>query len=513
MRRALAPARSCSPSPRRPRRSGTTTDGTAGRPCRSTTPSFAVAARRRAGGRHGDLAQRLAARAQRERRRRQLRLAAAARWRHVRAPLRHARDVRLLLPAAPVDARRRRRAPPAARRRAGAAAPGKPYALVRPRRAARGRDGLDRGRRRRSPRPPRSTPAARSPRPSRRATTTAYTRGRRRRVRAARPGARARPQGRARGRSARGARSSSTRRVTPASPGRDRRAPAQAQGALRLVAGARSPSSASTRRCASRSRAAARSRRACCSPPPTRPPSSRAAPRSAYARAACPGSWSSVAGRSAASPPRKLDADVVVLDANAEHVAALRDPGLVRSEATSAPAVLDAVARVDAARGRVRLRAGRGQVAAAPRRARAAGRARRDRRVRLDGQRADPGPHGGASSAQGNLLACIVEWGGSNVGPGRLVRDSRGRLHGRRARRRRSPSARACWPRRSKPIGRARVTDNVRGMIWSKLLINSHVHRAVARSPACATAASPSRAATPSSRSGPRASRWATRRA
>ena len=26
----------------------------------------------------------------------------------------------------------------------------------------------------------------------------------------------------------------------------------------------------------------------------------------------------------------------------------------------------------------------------------------------------------------GNLLACIVEWGGSNVGPGRLVRDSLG---------------------------------------------------------------------------------------
>ena len=26
----------------------------------------------------------------------------------------------------------------------------------------------------------------------------------------------------------------------------------------------------------------------------------------------------------------------------------------------------------------------------------------------------------------GNLLACIVEWGGSNVGPGQLVRDSEG---------------------------------------------------------------------------------------
>ena len=26
----------------------------------------------------------------------------------------------------------------------------------------------------------------------------------------------------------------------------------------------------------------------------------------------------------------------------------------------------------------------------------------------------------------GNLLACLVEWGGTNVGPGRLVRDSQG---------------------------------------------------------------------------------------
>ena len=48
----------------------------------------------------------------------------------------------------------------------------------------------------------------------------------------------------------------------------------------------------------------------------------------------------------------------------------------------------------------------------------------------------------------GNLLACIVEWGGSNVGPGQLVRDSEGgymlgELDGAsRAR------ARASWPPR-----------------------------------------------------------------
>ena len=47
-----------------------------------------------------------------------------------------------------------------------------------------------------------------------------------------------------------------------------------------------------------------------------------------------------------------------------------------------------------------------------------------------------------------------------------------GRLHGRRARRRRSPRARELAAA-LEPSGRTRVTDNVRGMIWSKLLINS----------------------------------------
>ena len=73
---------------------------------------------------------------------------------------------------------------------------------------------------------------------------------------------------------------------------------------------------------------------------------------------------------------------------------------------------------------------------------------------------------------EGNLLACIVEWGGSNVGPGELVRDSLGgymvgELDG-------TISDRAqALARALEPVGRTRVTDNVRGMIWSKLLINS----------------------------------------
>ena len=72
----------------------------------------------------------------------------------------------------------------------------------------------------------------------------------------------------------------------------------------------------------------------------------------------------------------------------------------------------------------------------------------------------------------GNLLACIVEWGGSNVGPGQLVRDSEGgymlgELDG--AERSRAGVLAAAL----EPVGPVRITDNVRGMIWSKLLINS----------------------------------------
>ena len=74
---------------------------------------------------------------------------------------------------------------------------------------------------------------------------------------------------------------------------------------------------------------------------------------------------------------------------------------------------------------------------------------------------------------EGNLLACIVEWGGSNVGPGRAGARLGGRLHGRRARRDAHRARARGWRRRSEPIGPTRVTDNVRGMIWTKLLVNS----------------------------------------
>jgi 2-dehydropantoate 2-reductase len=73
---------------------------------------------------------------------------------------------------------------------------------------------------------------------------------------------------------------------------------------------------------------------------------------------------------------------------------------------------------------------------------------------------------------EGNLLACLVEWGGSNVGPGELVRDSEGgyvvgELDGTITERARALAAVL------EPVGHARVTDNVRGMIWTKLQVNS----------------------------------------
>ena len=140
--------------------------------------------------------------------------------------------------------------------------PGKPYALS-------GRAALPEGAR------SRSRPTAPSPRPPRSPRTATFTatvtprddddlhRGRRRRVRAARPGARARPQGQ-RDAGGRGAKLHDRRDGHAGVQGRDRRAPAQAQGALRLVAGQGRQARRVLDACASRSRAAARSRRACC---------------------------------------------------------------------------------------------------------------------------------------------------------------------------------------------------------------------------------------------------------
>jgi 2-dehydropantoate 2-reductase len=168
----------------------------------------------------------------------------------------------------------------------------------------------------------------------------------------------------------------------------------------------------------------------------------------------------------------KLAADVTVLDANEVHVAALRDPGLVYEEAgEERSVVLNAVSSPDALEGEfdfalVAVKAALHRAALEPLVARGGIGAYctlgngliQDRVQEIVGA--------------GNLLACLVEWGGSNVGPGRLVRDSLGgfvlgELDGAVLERTHVLAGVL------EPIGGARVTDNVRGMIWSKLLINS----------------------------------------
>lgn len=70
------------------------------------------------------------------------------------------------------------------------------------------------------------------------------------------------------------------------------------------------------------------------------------------------------------------------------------------------------------------------------------------------------------------LLSCIVEWGGTNLGPGRLVRDTIapmvvGELDG--SERERTRLLARCL----EPVAEVRLTRNLRGQIWSKLLVNS----------------------------------------
>ena len=74
---------------------------------------------------------------------------------------------------------------------------------------------------------------------------------------------------------------------------------------------------------------------------------------------------------------------------------------------------------------------------------------------------------------EGNLLACLVEWGGSNVGPGRADPRLPRRLRRRRARRHAVTDRARQLAAALQPVGPTRVTDNVRGMIWTKLLVNS----------------------------------------
>jgi 2-dehydropantoate 2-reductase len=164
----------------------------------------------------------------------------------------------------------------------------------------------------------------------------------------------------------------------------------------------------------------------------------------------------------------KLAADVVVLDADAAHVAACRSPGLVIGD--DAPVPLEAVDSIDQLDGEfdfalIAVKAPLHHVALPPLAERGGigafvtlGNGLIQDRVR--------------EIVGADLLAVLVEWGGSNVGPGRLVRDSLGgyvvgELDGTKSSRAEALAGALA------PIGPTRVTENVRGMIWSKLQVNS----------------------------------------
>lgn len=166
----------------------------------------------------------------------------------------------------------------------------------------------------------------------------------------------------------------------------------------------------------------------------------------------------------------KLAADVVVLDANAEHVSKLHDPGLVINGAD--PVKLDAVTRLDELEdgefdfALIAVKSPLHDLVIPPLVEQADIHAFVTLGNGLIQDRVE------AIVGEGNLLACLVEWGGSNVGPGTLIRDSDGgyvvgELDGvltERARR---------LAKALQPVGHTRLTDSVRGMIWTKLQVNS----------------------------------------
>jgi 2-dehydropantoate 2-reductase len=163
---------------------------------------------------------------------------------------------------------------------------------------------------------------------------------------------------------------------------------------------------------------------------------------------------------------------VVVLDCDERHVALLRDPGLtfeeagathvVALDAVSSPAELDghfdlALIAVKSPFHRAALQALAGSPSIGAFVSLGNGLIQ-DRLTQLVG--AD------------RLLSCIVEWGGTNLGPGHVVRDTIapmvvGELDG--SERPRTQLLARCL----QAVGEVRLTRNLRGQIWSKLLVNS----------------------------------------
>jgi 2-dehydropantoate 2-reductase len=163
---------------------------------------------------------------------------------------------------------------------------------------------------------------------------------------------------------------------------------------------------------------------------------------------------------------------LAVLDAGAEHVARMREPGLLYVEGGLERTVrLDAVTSADQLDGRfdvafVGVKAPWHEAALQP----LVDRDVADAYVSLGNGLIQDRLEG--IVGRGRLLACLVEWAGNNLGPGRLARDTQGpmvvgELDG--AVRERTRLAARCV----EAVGEASITDNVRGMIWSKLLLNT----------------------------------------
>jgi 2-dehydropantoate 2-reductase len=163
---------------------------------------------------------------------------------------------------------------------------------------------------------------------------------------------------------------------------------------------------------------------------------------------------------------------VVVLDTNEEHVAALRDPGLtVEEEGGDSTVPLEAVTSADDLDGEfdfalIAVKSPFHRAALEP----LAATGKVESFVSLgNGLIQD---RMGEIVGADRLLACIVEWGGNNLGPGRVVRDTIapmvvGELDGEE--RDRTRLLAQCL----EAVGAVRLTNNMRGQIWSKLLVNS----------------------------------------
>jgi 2-dehydropantoate 2-reductase len=163
---------------------------------------------------------------------------------------------------------------------------------------------------------------------------------------------------------------------------------------------------------------------------------------------------------------------VTVLDTNAEHVARLNDPGLVYEERGERHTVrVEAVTSSDQLSdeydfGLIGVKAPFHRAALEP--LVATGRVRtfsslgngliQDSLAALVGRE--------------NLMACLVEWAGLNAGPGHLIRDTTGpmvvgELDG--SVRDRTRRLAQCL----EAVDAVRISPNIRGQIWSKLLVNS----------------------------------------